>query len=271
MRHFIATLILIAATSPLYAQAKVSEHLTLGNPSCATCDPAKCDNFLIVKNDYALSYHQTQGIANWVSWRLSREWLGHTQRSNSFRADESLPAQWLRVHPRDYDGSGFDMGHLCPSEDRTHSVKENRSTFLMTNIMPQAPRVNRGPWKMLEAYCQRLARAGNELYIVAGSYGQGGVGANGGADVLARSVLVPSWCWKVVVVLPDKSGDDVQRIDANTEVIAVCMPNVEPCLPDWRDYVVTVADIEKRTGLDLLSEVPKPIRKCIETRTWSAK
>ena len=48
-----------------------------------------------------------------------------------------------------YSGSGFDRGHNCPSADRTGSTADNTATFLMTNMMPQAPTNNQQTWAHL--------------------------------------------------------------------------------------------------------------------------
>jgi endonuclease G len=70
------------------------------------------------------------------------------------------------VRPTDYTGSGYDRGHIAPSADRTRNEADNSSTFLMTNMMPQVPEVNRGVWGDLEEYCRELVQQGKELYII---------------------------------------------------------------------------------------------------------
>src|SRR5258707_53869 len=45
-----------------------SPHLLLGNPSGATPDPANENNYLMPKPYYALSYNNSAGTPNWVSW-----------------------------------------------------------------------------------------------------------------------------------------------------------------------------------------------------------
>ncbi|OUJ70282.1 hypothetical protein BXP70_24615 [Hymenobacter crusticola] len=51
----------------------------------------------------------------------------------------TLPAGWYRVTTNSYTGSGFDRRQNCPSANRTNSVEDNSATFLLNNIMPQAP------------------------------------------------------------------------------------------------------------------------------------
>jgi hypothetical protein len=71
----------------------------------------------------------------------------------TLRPDTSLPAGFLLARPNDYRNSGYDKGHLCPAADRSASREDMDATFLMTNIAPQAPALNRGPWEKLESYC----------------------------------------------------------------------------------------------------------------------
>ncbi|PKK34676.1 hypothetical protein BWI96_20840 [Siphonobacter sp. SORGH_AS_0500] len=58
--------------------------------------------------------------------------------------------------------------------DRTASEIDNSATFLMTNMIPQAPSLNRGLWSDLEEYCRTRVKLGYEAYIYAGGYGTGG-------------------------------------------------------------------------------------------------
>ncbi|WP_457824569.1 DNA/RNA non-specific endonuclease, partial [Staphylococcus aureus] len=88
--------------------------------------------------------------------------------------DESLPSDWYRVSPGNYTNSGFDRGHNCPSADRTNTTASNSTTFLMTNIIPQAPDNNRNTWANLEEYTRHLVENGQEVYVIMGNYGAGG-------------------------------------------------------------------------------------------------
>ena len=104
--------------TPLLATKKTntSIHLALGNPSNAKSSTTNADNYLMLKPQYALSYNKSKGIPNWVSWQLNQSWLGNAPRQNNFRPDDSLPEGWYRVRPSDYTGSGFDKGHMAPSD-----------------------------------------------------------------------------------------------------------------------------------------------------------
>jgi endonuclease G, mitochondrial len=123
------------------------EHLTMGNPSNAVTNINQPANYLLDKSQYAVFYNRDLGRPNWVSWHLDSSWIGSTPRQDDFRNDTTLPSGWHQVKATDYSGSGFDRGHHCPSGDRTNTVASNSATFLMTNMMPQSPDNNQGPWE----------------------------------------------------------------------------------------------------------------------------
>lgn len=234
-----------------------SVHLTMGNPSNAATNVLQPTNYLMEKSQYVLSYHRDNGRPNWVSWHLDTSWFGSTPRQDDFRADTTLPAGWYQVQATDYSGSGYDRGHMCPSADRTKTVADNSSTFLMTNMIPQAPTNNQQTWANLESYSRTLANSGNELYVISGGQGTNGFVANG-------KVAVPAYTWKVIMVLP-AGTNDVARVTSATRLIAVWMPNTNSVVSDWRTYRVSVDYVESLTGFDFFSNVPDAIEAQIES------
>jgi endonuclease G, mitochondrial len=240
-------------------------NLKLGNPSHAKTDPANPDNFLLLKPQYALSFNRSRNIANWASWQLNESWMGKTKRQNNFRPDPDLPNGWIQVVTRDYSGSGFDRGHLVNSQDRTRSVEDNSATFLMTNIVPQAPDNNQEAWEKLETYSRDLAREGKELYIIAGGAGTTGEGSKGTAISLKNKVTVPATMWKVILVMDDPTKG-LAGISSNTRTIAVIMPNRQGRDRGWQEFCASVEDVEKLTGYDFFSKVPRDIQKQIEVK-----
>ncbi|RAK69726.1 DNA/RNA non-specific endonuclease [Hymenobacter edaphi] len=244
------------------------DPLGLGNPSGATGRPDKSpNNYLMVKPQYTLSYSRDRGTPNWVAWHLSRAWLGSAPRQDDFRPDPALPRGWYQVTPRSYSGSGFDRGHNCPSADRSLTLDDNSATFLMTNMIPQAPMNNQRTWNHLEDYSRDLVQAGHEVYVLMGSYGRGGTGSSGLVQTLDNGhVTVPKRVWKVLVVLPNGAGD-LQRIaGGQARLIAIDTPNDNSVDPDWAKYRTSVDAIEAATGLDLLSLLPVETQAQLEAR-----
>lgn len=252
------------------SKATRDSNLGMGNPSNATASADDSLNYLMAKEQFTLSYNKSTSCPNWVSWHLSSAWLGSAERQDNFRADNTLPTGWYRVSSGDYSGSGFDRGHQCPSADRTGSTDDNSATFLMTNMLPQAPNVNRQLWANFEEYCRKLVSDGNELYVVAGGYGSGGSGSNGGVTYSIKNgkINVPQQCWKVVLVLP-VGKNDVSRVNSSTRVIAVNTPNSNSVNSSWGYYRTSVDDLETLTGYDFLSSVPDSVQTIIESKVDS--
>lgn len=235
------------------------DPLLLGNPSNATANTANENNFLMVKPAYSLSYNRGKATPNWVAWRLDASWIG-SANDGEFDIDNSLPAGWYRVTPDDYDEPLYDRGHMCPSGDRTNTQPINSSTYLMTNIIPQHPDNNQGPWNDFENYCRTLASQGNEVYIITGP--EGNIGLIG--TPVENEVVIPARTWKVVLVLPN-GADDLQRINKGTRAFGIVLPNTAMNRnTPWRNFRVPVNNVELLTGYDFFSNVPKGTQELIE-------
>ena len=242
----------------------LAEHLLFGNPSKATANISKPTNYLMAKKQFVLSYHRFNGTPNWVAWHLDSTWLGEFKRSNDFRADSTLPENWYWVHDKSYRRSGYDRGHMCPSGDRTNTQHDNSITFLMTNMIPQSPNNNQGPWADLEIYCRELVKLGKELYIYCGGYGSQGFIDSG-------CVNIPERTWKVILML-DAGDDDLKRVTAATRTIAIDMPNDNAAVSkndDWKTFRVSIDAVESKTGYNFFSKIPDAVEKVIERHTDS--
>lgn len=243
-----------------------NDNMAFGNPSHATAEVTNEENYLMVKTYYALSYSRSRAIPNWVSWYLGESSIGSIDRSDNFKADNTLPSAWYHASSTSYTNSGFTRGHNCPSGDRTATKEANDATFLMTNMIPQAAQNNGGLWSGLEVYARTQITAGNEVYIIMGSYGKGGEGDKGYAETIDNgNITVPKYIWKVAVIIP-KGDNDVSRVSASTRVIAIITPNVNSGLKSWGTYRVTVDEIEAATGYDILSALPDNIENVIEAK-----
>jgi endonuclease G len=270
MLSIVVTFVLIPFGNSGYSQtlsiktiSDVNINMALGNPSNATADTTNSDNYLMIKPQYSLSYNNTKHIPNWVCWHVDSTNLGPVDRQNNFRSDSTLPVSWYHVTPADYKKTGFDKGHQCPSGDRTNDSQDNSATYLMTNMIPQAPKNNEITWKNLEDYCRTLVQAHNELYIICGVSGQGGIGKNGPASTVGKNVVVPANTWKIIVVVPS----NLHVVTDSTRVITVLMPNTQDCSKQsWDKYRVSIDSIEQLTKYDFLSNVPEAIQKVLEAK-----
>lgn len=256
------------------------DHLLPGNPSDAKTDLSFSTNYLKDNSYYKLSYNSVTGTPNWVAWHLQSEDLGAAARQDDFRSDNTLPSAWYRVVSTSYAGSGFDRGHNCPSADRTISVAANSSTFLMTNMIPQSPTLNQGPWAGLEDFTRTsLVGTSNEAWVVMGNYGNtGGVGTNGAFTTIDNGrIRVPAKVWKVIVVIP-KGNNDLSRLNRTATVLCVSMPNDNRLYTvsnktAWRDYLISVSALEiesnaSGTPLNLFSNVAAIERTFLKSKIY---
>jgi endonuclease G len=216
---------------------------------------------LISRDQYLISYNRKNHLLNWTAWKLEVTDLGHVGRTNNFSADPDLEGYLTQFNEHavlstDYQGTCFDRGHQCPSADRTDSVENNSMTFLMSNMTPQTPFLNRGTWEHLERYSRDLVNIQlKKLYIVAGPIFDQDFGNIGPS----KNIPIPSKEFKVIFIL-DKN-QSAADINQNTPTIAVVIPNVLDrmalCAPvgssssmpaDWHKYETTLSEVERISG-----------------------
>ncbi|MCO6401768.1 MAG: DNA/RNA non-specific endonuclease [Verrucomicrobia bacterium] len=238
-----------------------SLQMQTGNPSGATANSSDHNHYLVQRTVQALDFSDALGVPRWASWDLTSGDIGSSGRSSSFYVDSTLPSTFYRVKTGDYTGSGYDRGHMTPSLDRTDTDANNKLVFYMSNILPQTPDNNQGPWLRFEEYCQSLAQAGNELLLMSGGSGFSG------AYIPSGKAAIPGNVWKIALVVPSGSGSALSRITAATRVIAVSVPNVSGIRSvPWTDYLTSASRIETDTGYSFFSAVSADIAAVLRAR-----
>jgi endonuclease G, mitochondrial len=164
MPRILTSLVVLLLTSAPALSQEANPNIRFGMPAPAKPDPILSrEAFLISRPQYVLSYNAKTRTPNWVCWRLHEDDIGNAPRA-PFEPDPALPKGVIaRVTSHDYDGSGFDRGHMCPAKDRSRSPEDVREVFYMTNIVPQSPASNQRAWERLEDYCRRLVKEGHVL------------------------------------------------------------------------------------------------------------
>ncbi len=234
---------------------------------------------MISRDQYVISYNKERHAPNWVAWKLEANQMGQSGRSNNFEHDAELERYlatnaigFQAVAPDDYKNSCFDRGHQIPSADRTDTEVNNKTTFLMSNMLPQTAHLNRGTWEHLEHYTRELVRSqGKKVYLIAGPIYDENFGSIGPQ----KNIQIPSKNFKVIFILD--ANEKVTTVNANTKMILVIMPNTlsDGRLPtdkaalckesaalsvgttfatdvnDWQQYITTVQNIEKLSGLKI--------------------
>jgi endonuclease G len=129
----------------------------------------------------------------------------------------------------------------------------------MTNMTPQRPDLNQGPWRYLEDYTRKIVtKAGKDAHVIAGAI------LPDRPRKIGEGVSVPRAFFKIVVVTEKGKGNGVT---ADSSVIAVIMPNEQGIQhKNWTNYIVTPKDIEKETGYTFFTNLPPDVRRAIENK-----
>ena len=206
---------------------------------------------LLFKSQFIISYNLERLCPNYVCWSLTRERAsGKVQRSNNFHADPAM-SERVRVDAFDYNGSGYDRGHMCPAGDNKNTEKAMDESFCMTNICPQNHQLNVGAWNDLEMQCRSWAKNYGTLYICCGPIFDSDSPKKVGTRKDMR-IAVPDRFFKVILMLG--------RVP---KAIGFIYPN-RSCSGDMRDYAVSVDKVEKVTGMDFFYQLDDEQEKQLE-------
>ncbi len=117
---------------------------------------------------YSYYFRQPKWVLEIVNPSVIKEEEG-LERSDNFRPDYRIP-QMFRADLVDFKGSGFDRGHMVPSADQDGMEIQNSETFLLSNMSPQRPELNRNIWRKLENQVRCLNKKEEvlETYVVTG-------------------------------------------------------------------------------------------------------
>ena len=215
MKKLIASfLFLFAVSSPAYAQSKCPNLYPDGKEIVVPNTVELCSEFFVTVFD-------TTKNANVFSSEIATPRNTKVIRKNDFRADKRVPGG---PTPDDYTNTGYDRGHMTPAAD-SNSDKQMSETFLMTNMTPQLPSVNRTAWRMLED----RVRSVPFTYVITGAVYQWPAKTIG-----KNKVPVPIALYKIAY-LP--SGNKAVYYVDNIDKATV--------------RTVSIEEIEKQVGFDL--------------------
>jgi endonuclease G, mitochondrial len=123
---------------------------------------------ILFNRHYVLGYSYYFRQAKWALEIVDPD-KSDVERADNFRPDYRIPEKF-RADLADYQGSGFDRGHLVPSANQRETEIQNSETFLLSNMSPQDPQFNRNIWKKLEAAIRKLDAQKKifETYVISG-------------------------------------------------------------------------------------------------------
>lgn len=205
----------------------------------------------IIKHSYyTLAYVEEYEQARWVAYKMTPKNLEKNvdRKDERFEPDPKVTTG-SAVHS-DYNGSGYDRGHLAPAADFSGNHTMMTETFYMSNMSPQRPLCNRETWRLLEEQTRRWGEKKKEIYIISGPV----FGEKMPKIGRKNKISVPPAYFKIIFS------------EKEQKAIAFIVPNVNK-KEDYKEYQVSVDEVERQTGLDFFSLLPDDLEKKIESST----
>ncbi|MBW6482729.1 MAG: DNA/RNA non-specific endonuclease [Vicingaceae bacterium] len=227
--------------------------------------PKTTDNEEIIHHSaMSLVYSEAHEQAKWVAHIILPDIInGKEGRSNDFREDTLIKTgsateidYFLKTKKEDgtyeYDGFGYDRGHLAPSADFKWSKKALSESYFYSNISPQLADFNRGKWGDLEDIFRGyiVMNQNTQLYVVSGPL------LNDSLLVIERGVnkvSIPKYYFKVVIDL------------TNQKAIGFIMPNKKIEYP-LSSFAISINEVEEATGIDFFYALDDELEEKLESQ-----
>jgi endonuclease G len=220
------------------------------NPTTAQDLFPKSEHPIITHKAYSLGYSEGHEQAAWVYYLLTaEECIARFKRTDRFVVDPAVTTGSATV--ADYQGSGYDRGHLAPAADMAWSDTSMSESFYFSNMSPQDPSFNRGIWKKLEAQVRDWAAYYDSLYIVTGPLLDSGLSVIG-----PNQVAVPNYYYKAVLDLDS----------THQTAIAFLLPNIKSAasLPS---LMISIDSLECLTQIDFFHDLEDSLEGILESRS----
>lgn len=254
--NFKHKIILVSLHILLAASVFPQEISELEIPRCPAtiCGENGGDHEVHKYSGFSLCFRNRYKDAEWVSYTLTQEKLiKNARRTNKFIEDKNISTGSAKLS--DYKASGYDRGHLAPAADMAWSEQSENESFLMSNMTPQVPQLNRGIWKELEAQVRKYAQSLDFLIVATGPVLE--KQPEEYSSIGQSKVCVPEYFYKVLLS-KDKDG--------NWQSIGFILPN-EKSEQDIFSYKVCVNEVEERCGIDFFSALDDYIEEEVESQT----
>ncbi len=175
------------------------------------------------------------------------------KRSPKFFVDERTNA---KVKPSDYSKSNYDRGHLAPNHAiaTRYGHDAQYETFFMSNITPQKPQLNREVWADMEKeIADQYADELEEVWVIVGPIYDDSVKDR----FLSRNKIeIPDRFFAVVL----------DELNNKPRTMAYIMPQKPPANSLPRDFIVSVNEAERQSGLDFFAELDDQIEEKAESQ-----
>lgn len=220
--------------------------------------PAPADVVVLKRGEFMVGYSPSLKHPLWAAYHVPAEKVYEAGKRPAFHADRSVDSPPASA----YKGTGYDRGHMVPNYAiaTRFGTDAQKRTFQMSNIAPQLPGLNRGPWREVEHRIADLWTAKyGEIWVMVGCV------PGDEEERLPSGVGVPKAFWQVIAA----------QTSEGVRVLALYMPRNIPFSAFPVHNIVTVDELERLTGLDFFPEMPdflqKPIEADLPTRLWPVR
>jgi endonuclease G len=216
------------------------------------------NNDLIIRDIYAMSTNDSTKFADWVAYRLDVQTVqGDVKTKRVWKAEPWLDDEET-LEPEDYKDAHkvlkTDRGHQAPLASFKGTKLWHKTNYL-SNITPQKSELNQGPWRILEEKVREFVKANNILYVLTGPLYEKDMPKLPRADEEHR---IPSGYWKIIIYKADRK--DPKTIESAAFIFTQDTPR-KAKIPD---HLVTINEVEKRSGLDFLWELTDDLEEGLE-------
>ena len=196
-------------------------------------------NDLLFREIYLLSSNAETKFADWVAYVVRKENLGGSANRN-WKIDPWLPVS-RTLEPDDYIDANanlqVDRGHQAPLA-AFQGTEHVQKTNYLSNITPQKSALNQGPWKRLEDSVRKAALQ-SPVFVVTGPVFDRKMPVLPRSD---KSHRIPSGYWKIIAI----------EGPGGLNAVAFLMDQLTARSADLLSHLVTIDEIETKTGLDFL-------------------
>jgi endonuclease G, mitochondrial len=215
---------------------------------------------ILDKEFFIINHNDGWKIPYWVAYYASQQLLeGDTKRTQDFRPDLQLPPG-NRSELEDYRNSGYDRGHNAPAADFQRSKAAMSTTFLLSNMSPQTPKLNERIWEKLESEVRQSIEDEGEGWVITGS-----LFLSPDSHFITPSIFigpdrvaVPTHCFKAICL----KGKNNQYY-----IYSFLMPNQRENIPGQPiDYQITTDRLEVITGYDFFPLLPDSLESELESK-----
>jgi endonuclease G len=217
------------------------------------------DITIVERSEFIIGWSNKLRHPAWVAYHVTREGKFDAEgKRPSFKKDKSIESS---PRPDEYSKSGYDRGHMAPNYAIVSRYGEDaqKQTFLMSNIAPQTPQLNRGVWRDIEHRIAELwTQRYGEIWVVVGAV----TSPENTETLRGTNINVPQAYYQVITA---QEGMQVRAL--------AMLIKQDVGYGEWAARnIITIDELEEITGLNFNPDLPEfiasPLEAELPSRLW---